>query len=247
VIDLASAGDSVVVDREALPAADRDAMFELLARHFEGVSREQFARDLAGKNRVVLIRRDGVLVGFSTLAVQESAHEGRIVTVVTSGDTIVAPEAWGTTALPRAWIAAVRDLRRAFPRGKLYWLLITSGFRTYRFLPVFWRTFWPCCDAATPAAEARLMDQLARERFGAEFVADAGIVRFARPQQLRGHLADVPCGRELDRHVAYFLERNPGHARGDELVCLAELSDDNLTAAGRRMVAGPRPQGGAIA
>jgi hypothetical protein len=35
------------------------------------------------------------------------------------------------------------------------------------------------------------------------------------------------------------MERNPGHADGDELVCLAELSDANLTAAGRRMV---RPQ-----
>ena len=40
-----------------------------------------------------------------------------------------------------------------------------------------------------------------------------------------------------DPHVAFFLKRNPGHGDGDELVCLTELSDDNLTRAGRRMVA----------
>ncbi len=247
MIDIASVNESVVVPREMLGTEEQEAMFVLLARHFEGVSHEQFARDLAGKNRVVLIRRGGVLVGFSTLAVQESEVEGRTVTVVTSGDTIMAPEAWGTTALPRAWISAVGDLRREFPRGRLYWLLITSGFRTYRFLPVFWRNFWPRCDAETPADKARLMRHLAHERFGAEFIGDAGIVRFARPQRLRGPLAEVPSGRTLDRHVAFFLQCNPGHVNGDELVCLAELSDENLTAAGRRMVAAPLSDCGAPA
>ena len=38
-----------------------------------------------------------------------------------------------------------------------------------------------------------------------------------------------------DRHVAFFAEKNPGHERGDELICLTELSYENLTAAGRRM------------
>jgi hypothetical protein len=39
-----------------------------------------------------------------------------------------------------------------------------------------------------------------------------------------------------DAHVQYFLQRNPGHAEGDELACLTELDDANLNAAGRRMV-----------
>jgi hypothetical protein len=36
--------------------------------------------------------------------------------------------------------------------------------------------------------------------------------------------------------VRFFLERNPGHAAGDELVSLASLADDNLTPAARRMM-----------
>ena len=37
-------------------------------------------------------------------------------------------------------------------------------------------------------------------------------------------------------HIAFFLATNPGHVRGDELVCLTELCDENLTRAGRRMI-----------
>ena len=63
------------------------------------------------------------------------------------------------------------------------------------------------------------------------------MVRFPEPQRLRGDLAGIPPGRRKSPHVDYFARRNPGHADGDELVCLTELSDDNLTPAGRRMVA----------
>jgi hypothetical protein len=33
---------------------------------------------------------------------------------------------------------------------------------------------------------------------------------------------------------------NPGHANGDELACLTEISRSNLTPAGERMVGGGR-------
>jgi hypothetical protein len=114
--------------------------------------------------------------------------------------------------------------------------LLSSGFRTYRFLPVFWRKFWPQAGAPTPEEMRALRDELAGRRFGAAYHAGAGVVRFGAPQRLRGELAEVPDGRTKDAHVAYFLAANPGHADGDELVCLTELSDENLTAAGRRVV-----------
>jgi hypothetical protein len=46
----------------------------------------------------------------------------------------------------------------------------------------------------------------------------------------------VPAARTTDAHVEFFLRANPGHAAGDELVCVTELCDANLTLAGRRMV-----------
>jgi hypothetical protein len=60
-------------------------------------------------------------------------------------------------------------------------------------------------------------------------------VQLDRPQVLAGDLVDVPAGRAADPHVRFFLERNPGFVRGDELVCLTRIADDNLTRAGLRM------------
>jgi len=224
------------VPRSELAAAQKGAMFQLLVQHFDGVTPEQFVRDIAEKNLALLLQRGETLVGFSTLLAYTTEFEGAAVNVIYSGDTIVAPEAWGTTALPRAWVAGVEALRGTLPPGRCFWLLLTSGFRTYRFLPVFWRKFFPRHDAPTPSGHQRLLDQLARERFGAQFDATAGIVRFDHPQRLRAGLNEIPARRESDAHVAFFLDRNPNYARGDELVCLTEIAADNLTPAGRRMM-----------
>jgi len=229
----------VIVQRDELTPMQTDEMFQLLAHHFDGVTRAQFERDLAEKNWVVLIQHDTRLVGFSTLLVYESLFEGEPVSIVYSGDTIVAPEAWGTTALARGWITAVNQLRERYPRGKYFWLLLTSGFRTYRFLPVFWREFFPHHDTTTPTDIKRLRDQLATEHFGEQYDSFSGIVRFHHPQRLRGELKVIPAERVADPHVAFFVMHNPGHAQGDELVCLTELCPENLTAAGRRMSAPP--------
>jgi hypothetical protein len=215
-------------------------MHSLLDRHFAGVSCDQFDLDLDQKNWVLRLHDGaGALVGFSTMLVYETrgAH-GSPISVVCSGDTIVDPSGWGSAALPREWIAAVNRLRDRYPNGQYYWLLITSGFRTYRLLSTFWRTFFPRFDVDTPASQQRLLDTLARERFGAPYDASSGIVRFDRPQVLRPHLAGIPPARLDDPHVAFFARRNPGHERGDELVCLCELTESNLTRAGRRMVYG---------
>jgi len=223
--------------RDSLSHHQRDEMYELLASHFEDVTRTQFELDLAEKNWVVEIRRDGRLLGFSTLLVSEVQFDGRSLTAIYSGDTIVAPEAWGSPALARTWIAAVNHLRTESPSRPCYWLLLTSGFRTYRFLSVFWREFFPRHAMATRVSEQRLLDHLAATRYGRSYRSAEGIVRFPQPQRLRGSLGVVPEGRISNPDIAFFLRRNPRHVHGDELVCLAEISEENLTAAGRRMIA----------
>jgi len=224
-----------LVRRADLGDAECFAMFALLSGHFEGVNRQGFDADLAEKNWVVVLEAEGRLVGFSTLKIYEVHYGGEPVTVVYSGDTIMERGAWNTAALPGSWIAAVRTLRDWHPGGRLYWLLLTSGFRTYRFLPVFWREFYPRHDAPTPPETTALLKHLAVDRLGAAFLPESGIARLPHPQVLKPDLRSVPEGRLSDPHVAFFLERNPGWALGDELICLTEIAYENLTPAGRRM------------
>jgi hypothetical protein len=213
-----------LIPQHELTSVQRTSMLALMQGHFDGVTSQTFGRDLAEKNWVIVLEDDnGRLCGFSTLLVYDSSVVP--ARIVYSGDTIVDREAWGSSALARTWIESVRRLDAD------YWLLITSGFRTYRFLSVFWREFWPRYNAVVPPP---LLDQLARERFGEQYAN--GLVRFPHPQRLRGALAEIPHGRDCDPHIAFFAAQNPGWAQGDELVCLCPLSSDNLTAAGERMV-----------
>jgi hypothetical protein len=232
--------DGRVVARSKVSSGTTHAMFALLAAHFAGVDRSTFDADLAEKNWVILLEDEGQrLRGFSTLLIYRTRAAGPPVTVVYSGDTIVDRAWWGSPALPRTWVRAVRQMTPMEGSDDLYWLLLTSGYRTYRFLPVFFRSFYPRHDEETPPAAQAMLDDLAFERFGSQYDPPSGIVRFQRPQLLAPHLLEVPTGRAQDDHVRFFLTRNPGYVLGDELVCLTRIHDDNLSAAGRRMARSP--------
>ena len=219
-----------------LDASEIEGMMELLARHFDGVESGNFIRDLAEKSHVLRVWKEDRLIGFSTLLVYQDEVAGETVHILYSGDTIMDPEGWGSPVLARGWIRMVREVRSSLPPGRCFWLLLSAGFRTYRLLPVFWREFWPRHDRPEPGPVRELMDGLALRRFGSLYDRAAGVVRFECPHRLRGALAQVPVGRMTDPHIAFFLDRNPGWRAGDELVCLTEIADENLTTAGRRMI-----------
>ena len=222
-----------LIARRDLGAPMRDAMRVLMDRHFLGVTREVFERDLAEKNHAIVLRdASGALRGFTTLAIERTEHAGEALRVVYSGDTIVDVGARNGFALASAWITAVRVLCPPSDGTRVLWLLICSSIRTYRFLPVFFREFVPQAGSDAPARALATMHALAARRYGAAFDPAAGIVRLSDPQPVRpGRQA---CDEGPD--VEWFATRNPGHLHGDELVCLCDLGDDNLTAAGRRMV-----------
>ena len=220
--------------------SDTEAMYSLLNSHFEGATPTVFETDLSLKNWVLLLKdQANTLKGFSTLLMYDVTFEGELITVVYSGDTIMDPSAWSHSGLSQAWVKAVNRLKQQYAGKRLYWLLISSGFRTYRFLPTFWKTFYPRHNQPTPPQMQRLMSFLSQRQFGEWYDPATGIVRFPSPQRLRGHLSSIPAERMRNPHVKFFDQNNPGAPQGDELVCLTEISTDNLTKAGQRMWFGP--------
>ncbi|HVG23661.1 MAG TPA: hypothetical protein VND45_05860 [Thermoanaerobaculia bacterium] len=212
-----------MVRRASLTRGDRDAMFALYTTYFATADRVTFERDLGEKEWVILLTDErGAIDGFSTLMRTRVGD----ATVFFSGDTIVARHRWGTFDLPRMWARQVF----AEADGNSYWFLISSGHRTYRFLPLFFREFYPRDAALKP-----LLDGIAAARFGDAYDSRTGVVRLATPAPLRDGVSD-PSARMHDPHVRFFVEANPGHADGDELACLVRVSVDNLTPAGLRMI-----------
>jgi hypothetical protein len=220
-----------------LGARDRDAMRRMLERYFDGVHRAQFEADLAEKEWAILLQdAAGDLRGFSTLMRLRQVVDGRPVLAFFSGDTIIERDFWGNDELPRQWGRLVFPLAAAEPDAEAYWFLICSGYKTYRFLPVFYREFYPTGARATPPAMRRILDALAIAKFGAAYDATRGVVRLPGATPLRHGVAEITPRRLRDPHVAFFVAANPGHARGDELACLVRVTPDNVTRAGRRML-----------
>lgn len=229
--------NSQLISTEELSHLDVKDMFILLNKHFSGVKRDVFNNDLDSKNWVILIKDEETneLKGFSTLLMYETIFKGETISIVFSGDTIVDPSAWSSSALSTSWISSINKLRREYCKGKLYWLLISGGYRTYRFLPLFWKEFYPRYNTPTPEHICQLMQDLAVKRFGENYDIKTGIVSFPHPHVLRDGLRGIPVERLRDPHIKFFQTLNPGHINGDELVCFTEICEDNLTRAGRRV------------
>jgi hypothetical protein len=222
--------------------ADRDAMFALMDRYYEGVRREVFEADLDEKRWVIqVLHPRGGLCGFSTQMLLDVSVSGRPVTALFSGDTIIDRDHWGDSALAHVWGRLALRLIDERPGAELYWFLISKGYKTYRFLPLFFHQFYPHPARATPDEARAVLDALARAKYPRAYDAGRGVVRAgAGHDRLRAGVADVTPERLRDPFVRFFLERNPGHVRGEELCCLAPLTRENFTPAAYRVIgAGP--------
>jgi hypothetical protein len=223
----------------ALTARQRDEMFALMDRHYENVRPTTFAADLAEKQWVILLQdpETAALCGFSTQVLLEVEVQSRPILALFSGDTIVARDRWGDNALSRVWGRLALSLIDTFPTAELYWFLISKGYKTYRFLPLFFREFYPRYDFATSARANEVLDALGRHKFAMAYDCATGVCR-AGPgkDRLRAGVAELTAERLRDPHIRFFAERNPGHARGDELCCLAPLTRANLTPAAYRVI-----------
>jgi hypothetical protein len=221
-----------------LSASRRDEMYALFARHYDGVSLGQFEQDLAEKQWLIEVidPADGSLRGFSTQCVLQVPHAGGIVRALFSGDTIVDREYWGDPALSHVWGHLALSLIDQFGNEPLYWYLISKGYRTYRFLPVFFHEFYPRHDSTRSPEVLSVLHALGRWKFGNDYDVTTGIVRPREPCRLRNGLGETTAARLRDPHLRFFFMQNPGHIAGHELCCIAPLTRQNFTAAAWRVI-----------
>lgn len=221
-----------------LMAFERDRMYAVLSTYFDSVSRAQFEADLAEKESAVILTgtSGGEIQGFSTLMRLRVVVDGHPVTAFFSGDTIIHREYWGEAVLPRIWGKHVFGLAAAIRDAQVFWYLISSGYKTYRFLPMFFREFYPTYRRPTPPELKRVLDALGRTKFPSEYDPDRGIVIPTAAAPLKPGVAEITERHLQNPHIAFFVSANPGHVHGHELACLAELTPANLTSAGLQLL-----------
>ncbi len=208
-----------------------DEMFTLMDRYYADIDRTTFDADLTEKQWGIQVV-DPVtkaIRGFSTQMLIDMEIDGRSVRALFSGDTIVDHRFRFSDSLAHVWGQLVLKLTDESELDEMYWFLIAKGYKTYRFLPVFFNHFYPRFDRPTPDSIVQRIDALGRHKYPQGYDSAAGIVRAGRGScRLREGVADFTDGRLRDPHVRFFSERNPGWLRGDELCCLAPLRSQVL-------------------
>ena len=167
-----------LVQVAALSPRERSQMFALMDSYYEGVSLAAFNADLAEKQWVIqlLEPRTERLCGFSTQMLLRAEVAGLPVCALFSGDTIVARDRWGDSALAHVWGRLALGLIDRMGRAELYWFLISKGYKTYRYLPLFFREFFPRDQALTPARMQAVLDALARAKYPVAYDPSRGII-----------------------------------------------------------------------
>jgi hypothetical protein len=204
-----------------------DRMWKLYADHYDHVTRDAFDRDL-GEKTLVFLGIDAAskeIVGFSTARIYRHHYGGRWVGVYFSGDTVVLPQYWGQRALHNCVFATLVRWKLRHPFTPLYWHLICSGYRTYLTLVRNFPEHWPHHARATPRWERGLIDSICRERYGGAWRAERGVISFGEVQPVLKQAVAPFTSRVLSLpEVRFFVEANPGHAKGDELAMIARVN-----------------------
>lgn len=228
---------------ETLSSSMIAQMQAIFLEHYEATSAAVFQKDLREKDEVQAVFHGDTLVGFTTFLFYPFTWRGESVEVVFSGDTVVAREHWGQQTLALDWLNRMGRRQRLHPEVPLYWFLIVKGHRTYRYLHVFAKNFYPRPDPAEPELAA-FAAALAKERFGEHFDPSRGVISFGESHGQLARNISEPALAELKKdEVRFFLQKNPGYRSGEELVCLCRLSPDNLRPLARRCFLGESRKG----
>jgi hypothetical protein len=207
-------------------AQTRAQAFALFQRAYEATDRARFERDFSEKQLCILLRDRGdhALKGFSTVHLRRVECGDVAGTLIFSGDTVIDRAYWGQKQLQLAFVRLLIGQKLRAPRRKLYWFLVSKGWRTYILMANAFPHAVPRYDRADDPLLRSLLDHVAAARFGAQYDPACGVVRYATPhERVREGLAPVTEGLQVNPHVRFFAERNPGHLKGNELACLAEV------------------------
>lgn len=210
-------------------------MFELYREYYDYANHDTFTTDLSNKNNAIIVYHQQKIVGFTTIKNYCINFQGRKIQIIFSGDTIMHHNFWQNPILSTTWLKYAGFIKAQQSTLPLFWLLIVKGHRTYRFLPVYSKVFYPNYRYQTPAFEQSLMDHLSKTIFKDNYIPERGTIHNPYQGQLKTQWAEIPVNIKKREDIRFFLEKNANYVNGDELVCLCELSESNLKPFSRRL------------
>ena len=211
-------------------------MFNLMHQYYENFRYDKFVEDLNKKDKVILLWDGDGICGFTTLELMPIEVEQKEIIGVFSGDTIVDQSKPVGLGLQKGFSTFIYQLLQTEER-EIYWFLICKGYKTYRYMSIYFNAYYPNPASETPEFEQKIMHSYAMKKYGHAYNKTSGIIiNQGKNDYLKAGVAPVDEKAMLNPVTRFFIEKNPGHERGDELVCLARFSQENLKEAFFRVI-----------
>lgn len=217
---------SLTIERTNLSDGQIERMWAIFHRYYLNTSKDVFIKDLNDKDIVFLLvdQKTQEIQGFSTLK-NITVNEGKkTIYAVFSGDTIIEKEYWGQGALGVAFLKYLfmQKLRRPF--SPLYWFLISKGFKTYLLMANNFQNHYPRFESETPSSIQKLIDHLGHSLFADSYRSDLGLIKIQNKDALKEDVAPITVDMLKNDRISHFVKLNPDWKKGDELVCLAQMT-----------------------
>lgn len=206
-------------------------LFTLFSGHCPRLERSYWESELA-QTEFILVLRDAMTFevrGFSAQRVLRSSFNAQPMRAIYPSLTVMNRAPWTEEEFVQTWCRFAGRILVS-DHSKLYWLLSARTHRTYLYLPLLFHDYIPHPSGEPDLYPAALRDAFASQVFGDRWDPDHGIVHHSGD-----HVRFAPAFSETHTtthfhgaDVEYFVRANPGHLRGDELVCFAEISPENI-------------------
>ncbi len=201
-------------------------MYRVFSRYYANTDLETFVQDMNRKSGVFLLaeKAGNRVVGFSSWTeVALNYGNGKAIGVF-SGDTILEKDYWGNKALQQAFALRMLKLKLTRPGTRVFWLLISKGYKTYLLLANNFVRHYPNHHNRDKSLVG-VIDQYCEKLFPDYYDRNNRLLDFGdHSQHLKGDVADITdCMREANAKIRFFDDTNPSWRRGTELPCVGEV------------------------
>jgi hypothetical protein len=219
-----------IIRLNELTETEKNSLFQLHTQYFDHVIEEVFLKDLSEKDWIIIIKDGrGELQGFSTIQLIWLKIEQKDHLYLFSGDTIIREEARNMHALSGAFIHFMYALIENHQEVPIHWFLITKGYRTYRFLPLYFKEYYPARNKVVPVYYHEVLNAVAFYKFGGQYNPHTYLICYNHEKdRLKPGHALINKGRLRNPEIEFFLAKNPFYYKGDELTCITDICKSNF-------------------
>jgi hypothetical protein len=214
-------------------------LYTLFSKYYDNSDFSVFEKDFYKKSDVIILKDiDDKIYGFSTIEIININIENSEKIVLFSGDTIIDKNYWAKNDLHIVFGKYLLKLLEIYKENEIFWLLISKGYRTYKYLPLYFKNFFPDYKKESLTnIENKILDTVLENKFGKYYDKENKIVRFYdKKDRLKKEFAVVEKEKLNDKYIEFFIKKNPFYYNGEELCCICQICFDNFTNAAKRVL-----------